>query len=62
MKQVTRPYLKNKRLILESGKSQKGSLFPIAAALALLAGELTGKIIGRGKKGAMKIKKLFIQD
>ena len=48
MKEVTRPCLKNKRLILESGKSQKGSFFPIATALALLAEELTGKVIGEG--------------
>ena len=52
MKKVSRPYFKNKRLILGSRKAQKGGLFPVAAALGPLAGEVVGKIFGRGKKRA----------
>ena len=55
MKKVSRPYFKNKRLILGSRKTQKGKFFPIAAGLAPLAGEVIGKIFGRGKKHANKI-------
>ena len=54
MKKVSRPYFKNKRLILGSGKSQKGRFFAIAAALAPLAGDVIGKIFGRGRKRAHK--------
>ena len=39
MEKVSRPYFKNKRLILGSGKTQKGGFFPIPATLAPLAGE-----------------------
>ena len=55
MKKVSRLYFRNKRLTLGSGKTQKGRFFPIAAALASLAGELIGKIFGRSKKRANKI-------
>ena len=54
MKKVSRPYFKNKRLTLGSGKTQKGGFFPIAAALAPLAGEVIGKIFGRCKNRANK--------
>ena len=54
MKKVSRPYFKNKRLILGSEKTQKGGFFPIAAALAPLAGEVIGEIFGRQKKHANK--------
>ena len=52
MKKVSRLYFKNKRLIVESRKTQKGGFFPIAAALAPLAGEVITKIFGRDKKCA----------
>ena len=34
MEKVTRPYYKNKRLILGSGKSQKGGFFPISCSVS----------------------------
>ena len=46
--------LKIKLLILGSEKIQKGGFFPIAAVLPSLAGEVVGKIFGRGKKRANK--------
>ena len=55
MKKVSRPYFKNKRLILGSRKTQKGGFFHIAAALAPFAEDVIGKIFGRGKKRANKI-------
>ena len=54
MNKVSRPYFKNKRLTLGSGKTQKGGFFPIAAALAPLAGEVVGNIFGSCKKRANK--------
>ena len=54
MKKVSRPYFKNKRLILGSGKTRNVGFLPIAVALTLLAGEVIGKILGRGKKRANK--------
>ena len=54
MKKVSRPYFKNKRLILGSGKTQKVGFFPIAAVLPTLAREAIGKIFGGGKKCANK--------
>ena len=49
MKKMSRPYFKNKRLILGSGKTQKGGFFTLAAAFAPLTADLIGKIIGIGK-------------
>ena len=46
-KSSSRPYFKNKQLIL--GNRQRGLFFPVAAAFAPLAANLIGKIIGRGK-------------
>ena len=54
MKKVSRLYFKNKRLILGSGRTQKGLFFPVAAVLGPLAGEVIGKIFERGKKRANK--------
>ena len=54
MKKVSRPYLKNKILILGSEKTQNDRFLPIAAALAPRAGEVIGKIFGGGKKRANK--------
>ena len=50
MKKVKKTYLKTRRLILGNGRTQKGGLFAIAAAFALLTADLIGKMIGRGKK------------
>ena len=50
MKKMSRPYFKNKRLILGSRKTQKGGFFTLAAAFAPLTADLIGKIIGIGKK------------
>ena len=50
MKKVKKTYLKTRRLILGNGRTQKGGFIAIAAVFALLAADLIGKIIGRGKK------------
>ena len=53
MRVVKKPYLKNRRLILGNGKTQKGRFLPIAAALtplAPLAINGLAKIFGGGKK------------
>ena len=62
MEKVTRPYYKNKRLILGSGKSQKGGFFLLAVALAPLAGEVIGKIFERGKKQTIKTKPIIFNE
>ena len=54
MKKVSRPYLKNKRLILGSEKTQNDRFLSIAAVSAPRAGEVIGKIFGRGKERANK--------
>ena len=54
MRKVSRPYFKNKGLILGTRKTQKGELFPIAAVLTPLAGAVIGKILERGKKRVNK--------
>ena len=53
MRVVKKRYLKNRRLILGNGKTQKGGFLPIAAALtplAPLAINGLAKIFGGGKK------------
>ena len=47
MKKSSRPYFKNKQLILEN--RQRRSFLPISAPFPPVAADLIGKIIGRGK-------------
>ena len=55
MRKVSRPYVKNKRLIFGSRKTQRDGFFAaIAPALAPLAREIVVKISGRGKKRGIK--------
>ena len=49
MKKVIKPYFKNRRLILQNERTQKGRFFPIAAAFAPLTADLIQKIIRRGE-------------
>ena len=54
MRMVKKPYLRKGRLILGNGKTQKGGFLPVAAAFALLAVPLVGKLFGGGKKQRVK--------
>ena len=57
MRKSSRPYFKNKQLILEN--RQRGSFLPISVAFAPVAADLIEKITGRGKrKKTQKNKKI----
>ena len=54
MRKVSRPYFKNRQLILGNGKQERGGFLPILAS----AFAPVGKVFGRGKNRCVKRKRL----
>ena len=59
MRKVSRPYFKNRQLILGNRKQERGGFLPIlASAFAPVAIDLVGKVFGRGKNRCVERKRL----
>ena len=61
MRKVSRPYFKNRQLMLGNEKQRRGGFVPIlASTFAPAAADLIGKIFGHDKKRSVKRKRLNV--